>query len=376
MREDYKEKNMSDPRVAKLAKTLVEYSVKVKPGDWVIIWTHPLAEPLTREVMRCILRAGGHPSTLMGFESTRQILFEEANEDQLKWISPFERMPFEDADAFIAIDASENTRAMTHVDSQKQQIHSSARKGLMDTYFKRSASGKLRWNLTYFPCQAYAQDAEMSLGDYEDFVYRSCFADQDDPVAKWNAVETDQAHWVDWLKRKKKVELRGPNIEIDLSIDGRTFDNSVATHNMPGSEIFTSPVEDSVNGWVDYSFPAIRLGREVDGIHLEFKNGRVEKATAEKNEDYLIKMLDQDAGARIIGELGIGTNYAIDRFTKSILYDEKIGGTIHMAVGTGFPECGGKNESALHWDMICDMRTDSEIRVDGELFYKDGKIQV
>jgi aminopeptidase len=246
----------------------------------------------------------------------------------------------------------------------------------MDVYFKRSASGELRWNLTNFPCQAYAQDADMSLSDYEDFVYRSCFADQDDPVAKWNEVEADQTRWVNWLKGKKKLELRSPNIDITLSIEGRTFENSVATHNMPGSEIFTSPVEDSVNGWVDFTYPAIRLGREVDGIHLEFKDGRVEKATAEKNEDYLIKMLDQDAGARVIGELGVGTNYAIDRFTRSILYDEKIGGTIHLAVGAGFPEVGGKNESALHWDMICDMRTDSEIRVDGDLFYKDGKIVV
>jgi aminopeptidase len=367
---------MPDPRVAKLAKTLVEYSVKIKPGDWLIIFAHPLAESLTREVYRYALRAGARTNILMGLESTAQILYEEANEDQLKWISPFEKIPFEDADAFIDIEASENTRAMTNVDSKKQQIRSAARKGLMDTYFKRSASGALRWNLTYFPCYAYAQDADMSLSDYEDFVYRSCFADLDNPVANWNKVETDQSRWVEWLKGKKKLEMRSPNINISMSIEGRKFDNSVATHNMPGSEIFTSPVEDSVNGWVDYSYPAIRLGREVDGIHLEFKNGRVENATAKKNEDYLIKMLDQDAGARVIGELGIGTNYAIDRFTKSILYDEKIGGTIHMAVGAGFPECGGKNESALHWDMICDMRTDSEIRVDGEMFYKDGKIQI
>jgi aminopeptidase len=367
---------MSDPRVTKLAQTLVEYSVKVKPKDWVIIFANPIAEPLVREVYRYVVRAGAHSNTLMGFESTGQIFYEEANEEQLKWVSPFERMPFEDADVFIDIEASENTRAMTNVDSKKQQIRAAARKSIMDSYFKRSASGELRWNLTYFPCQAYAQDADMSLSDYEDFVYRSCFADLDDPVAKWNKVESDQSRWVDWLKGKKKLEMHSPHIDISMSIEGRKFDNSVATHNMPGSEIFTSPVEDSVNGWVEYSYPAIRLGREVDGIHLEFKNGRVEKATANKNEDYLIKMLDMDAGARVIGELGIGTNYAIDRFTKSILYDEKIGGTIHMAVGTGFPECGGVNESALHWDMICDMRKDSEIRVDGELFYKDGKIQI
>src|SRR3990170_4059897 len=367
---------MPDPRVAKLAKTLVEYSVKVKPGDWVVIFTHPLAEPLTREVLRYAVRAGGRTNILMGFDSTAEIFFQEANEDQLKWISPFEKMPFEDADVFISIQASENTRAMTGVDSKKQQIRSAARKGIMDAYMSRSATGALRWNLTYFPCQAYAQDAELSLSDFEDFVYRACFVDQDDPVEMWNKVEANQARWVEWLKGKKKVELRGPNIDINLSIEGRTFNNSVARHNMPGSEIFTGPVEESANGWVEFSFPAIRLGREVDGVRLEFKDGRVVKASARKNEDYLLKMLDIDPGAKFLGELGIGTNYAIDRFTKTMLYDEKIGGTIHLALGASYPETGGKNESALHWDMLCDMRQDSEIRVDGELFYKDGKIQM
>lgn len=367
---------MTDPRVEKLARTLVEYSVKVKKGDWTIIFGDAISAPLVREVYRYAVRAGGHVDVLMNLESAGQILYEESNEEQLKWVSPYAAMPFEKADVFISINSSENTRAMTSVDTKKQQIRSAARKGIYDAYFKRSASGELRWTLTNFPCNAFAQDADMSLSDYEDFVYKACFADQDDPVKAWDEVEKNQARLVKWLAGKKKMEFHSPTIDITLSIEGRTFDNSVATHNMPGSEIFTSPVEDQMNGWVDFTYPAIRLGREVEGIHLEFKNGRVVKATAEKNEDYLIKMLDQDEGARVIGELGIGTNYAIDRFTKSILYDEKIGGTIHFAVGAGFPECGGKNQSALHWDMICDMRTDSEIRVDGDLFYKDGKFQV
>jgi aminopeptidase len=256
------------------------------------------------------------------------------------------------------------------------QMRSAARKGIMDAYMRRGASGELRWTLTQYPCLAYAQEADMSLSDFENFVYKATFADQPDPVKLWKKIEADQEKLVQWLKGKKNMQLLSPNIDITLSIEGRPFKNSTAMHNMPGSEIFTSPVEDSMNGWVNYSYPAIRLGREVEGIHLEFENGRVVKASAGKNEDYLIKMLDQDAGARTIGELGIGTNYSIDRFTKSILYDEKIGGTIHTAVGAGYPEVGGQNKSALHWDMICDMRKDSEIRVDGDLFYKDGQFQV
>jgi aminopeptidase len=367
---------MPDPRVEKLAQTLVEYSAAVKPGDWVVIASQPVAEPLVREVLRYTLRAGGRPSVLLGLDSIAQIYYQEANEDQLKWFSPFERMPLEEADVYINILAADNTRSLTNADTTKMQIRSAARKDIMDTYMRRGASGELRWSLTQFPCTAFAQEADMSLSDFEDFVYRATFADQDDPVKMWKDVEAKQERLVQWLKGKKSMRLRSPNVDLTLSIEGRKFKNSSATHNMPGSEIFTSPVEDSMNGWANYSYPAIRLGREVDGIHLEFKDGRVVKASAQKNEDYLIKMLDQDPGARTIGELGIGTNYSIDRFTKSILYDEKIGGTIHTAVGAGYPEVGGQNKSALHWDMICDMRTDSEIRVDGELFYKDGQFQV
>lgn len=367
---------MADPRVQKLAQTLVEYSVKVKPGDWVVISCHPLAEELAAEVLRYTLRAGGNPSVLMGVGATQRVFLEEAGEEQLKWLSPFDRLPFEQADVFISLDASENTRNLSMVDSQKQQTRSAARREIMQAYMRRSASGELRWTLTRVPCQAYAQEADMSLSDYADFVYRACKVDQADPVALWNEIEADQKRLVDWLQGKKQVHLRGGNIDIQMSIEGRTFVNSTAHHNMPGSEIFTGPVEDSVNGWVAYTYPAIYLGREVDGVRLEFKDGKVVNATAAKNEEYLQKMLDMDAGARFLGELGIGTNFGIDRFTKSILYDEKMGGTIHMALGMSYPETGGKNQSSLHWDMICDMRNDSEILVDGELFYKNGEFQV
>lgn len=367
---------MADPRVEKLAQTLVEYSVKVKPGDWVVIASNPLAEELTSEVLRYTLRAGGNPSILLGVGSTQRIFLEEANEEQLKWLSPFDHLPFEQADVYINIDATENTRNLSMVDSQKQQTRSAARREIMQAYMRRSANGELRWTLTQFPCQAFAQEADMSQADYADFVYRACKADQPDPVKLWNEIEADQARLVQWLAGRKQLHIRGANVDIQMSIEGRTFVNSTAHHNMPGSEIFTGPVEDSVNGWVHYTYPAIRMGREVEGIRLEFKDGKVIQASAEKNEEYLLKMLDQDAGARFLGELGIGTNYSIDRFTKSILYDEKMGGTIHMALGASYPETGGKNQSALHWDMICDMRQDSEITVDGDLFYKNGQFQV
>lgn len=367
---------MSDARLDKLADVLVSYCVEVKPKDWVVILSNAVAEPLIVETVKYVLRAGGYPSIWMGTDRIREMTMKEASDDQLKHITPYERMLFEDADVLISIVANENTRSMSGVDPTKQQTSQGARKDLMKTYMQRSASNDLRWVICNYPCAALAQEADMSLSDYEDFVYQATFADQDDPVAEWQKIHDEQERLVKWLKGKKKIELRSPNINVSLSIEGRDFINSAGKHNMPSGEVFTSPIEDSVNGWAEYTYPAIAAGREVEGIRLEFKDGRVVKASAEKNEDFLLKMLDMDEGARTLGELGIGTNYAIDRFTKSILFDEKIGGSIHMAVGSGFPEVGSKNESSLHWDMICDMREDSEILVDGELFYKNGKFQV
>jgi len=241
---------------------------------------------------------------------------------------------------------------------------------------ERQATGELRWTLTQYPTHASAQDAEMSLSEYEDFVYTACMVHLDDPVAYWKEKAAEQQRLVDWLKGHDKVEVKGENIDLTLSIKDRVFINADGKKNMPDGEIFTGPVEDSVNGWVRFTYPAIYNSREVDGVELYFENGKVVKATAEKGEDFLNSVLDTDEGARYLGEFAIGTNTGIQKFTRNILFDEKIGGTVHMAVGAGYPDTGSKNESAVHWDMICDMRSGGEIIVDGELFYKDGEFQV
>jgi aminopeptidase len=367
---------MADPRLEKLAKTMVEYSVKVKKGDWVVISSHVLGEPLAAEIYRQALRAGGFVNILMHSDPFVEILYAEANDEQLKHITAYDRIPLGEADVFIAVNAAHNTRSLANANPARMQLRQASRKDIVETYFKRSASGELRWTMTNFPCAAYAQDADMSVSDYEDFVFKATFSDQPDPIKAWKELEANQQRLVDWLAGKKKVELRSPNIDASLSIEGRVFKNSTATNNMPSGEIFTSPVEDSMNGWVNYTYPAVIYGRETDGVHLEFKDGRVVKASAQKNEEFLISTLDTDANARVLGELGIGTNFGIDRFTKNILYDEKIGGTIHLAVGAGFPEVGGTNKSTVHWDMLVDMRKDSEIKVDGTVFYKNGEFQV
>ena len=367
---------MKDPRLSKLADLLVNYSVKVQPGDWVLITGHTVAEPLVSEVLRAVLQAGGNPQILIGSDDTGENKLKYASDEQLKWVSPTTKMLYDEMDVMIALRAYENTRHMSGIDPKKQQVANQARQGLMQTYMERSAAGDLRWTLTQYPCSAYAQDADMSLRDYEDFVYSATYCDRDDPVAEWTRIHDEQQEVVDWLKGRKQVTVKSPNADLSLSIEGRTFINSDGKKNMPSGEVFTGPVEDSANGWVEYTYPAINQGKEVEGIRLEFKDGKVVKATAEKNEEFLQTMLDSDEGARYLGEFAIGTNYGIQQFTKSILYDEKIGGSFHMALGAGYPETGSKNVSSIHWDMICDIREDSEIRVDGDLLYKDGKFMI
>jgi len=367
---------MTDPRLTKLSNLLVNYSVKVQPEEWVLIKGHMVAEPLIAEVLRAVLQAGGRPQVIMDSDNINEYSLKYASDEQIKWIAPTSTMLYEEVDVLIALRAFDNTRHMSGVDPKKQQLSGQARQGLMQTYMTRAAAGDLKWTLTNFPCSAYAQDADMSLDEYEDFVYSACYCDKDDPVAEWQRIHDEQQKVVDWLNGKKTVTIKSPNADLTLSVEDRTFINSDGTNNMPSGEVFTGPVEDSVNGWVNYTYPAINQGKEVEDIHLEFKDGKVVNATATKNEEFLLAMLDSDEGSRYLGEFAIGTNYGIQKFTKTTLYDEKIGGSFHMALGAGYPETGSKNVSAIHWDMICDIREDSEIRVDGDLLYKDGKFMI
>lgn len=367
---------MIDPRAKKLAELLVNYSVSVEPGEWVYILGNIVAEPLINEVLRAVLEAGGNPTLIMDSAQLSETKMRYADDAQLEWVSPTEKLLMEEADALISLRATSNTRSLTGIDPQKQQTYQNARRELTQTYLERSAAGELKWVVTQYPCPALAQEADMSLRDYADFVYGATFADQDDPVAAWQDLHTKQQKIIDWLEGKKQVVVKSPNADLRLSIEGRTFINSDGKKNMPSGEIFTGPVEDSASGWVEFTYPAIQSGREVSGVRLEFEDGKVVRASAEKNEAFLVSQLDSDEGARYLGEFAIGTNYGIQQFTKSILFDEKIGGSFHLAVGSGYPETGSKNKSSIHWDFICDIKEDSEIRVDGELLYKDGKFQI
>jgi aminopeptidase len=367
---------MVDPRLKRLADLLVNYSVELKPGEWTMIGAEVVALPLAREVYRAVLEAGGHPMMRLYDEEVGLIDAKYASDEQLQFVSPLEKLMTEELDVMIALRATNNTRAMSHVDPVRMAMAQKARTELSARRMQRTADGEFKWTLTQYPTQASAQEAEMSLAEYEDFIFGATYCDRDDPVAEWNKISATQQRMVDWLASKKQVTVKSANCDLSLSVEGRRFVNSNGKKNMPSGEIFTGPVEESVNGWVRFTFPAIYQGRSVEDVELTFKDGKVVDAKATKNLDFLMSQLDIDEGARYLGEFAIGTNFGIKEFTGNILFDEKIGGTIHMALGRSYPETGGKNASAIHWDMICDMRAGGEIHVDGDLFYKDGDFAV
>lgn len=373
---------MSDPRVVNLARTLVRFSTAVMPKDHVGIIGSPSAAPLIREIFRETLRSGGYPYVIMGVEALLgmdgldRILLSEANDIQLKHAWKVERMAREEFEVVMFIRALSNTRSLSELEPERMQAFYRSRGDMLERTLSRSAEGDLRWVVTLFPTAAYAQDAEMSLGEFEDFVFHACHADEEDAVSSWRALHERQERLATWLTGRKLIELRGQDVDLRLSVAGRSFLNAGGNLNMPDGELYTSPVEDSAQGWIRFTYPAIHDGREVEGIELRFDRGRVAQAKAVKNEAYLLSQLEVDPGARFLGEFAIATNDRIDRFTRNILFDEKIGGTIHLALGNGFPQAGSKNTSAIHWDMICDMRAGGEITVDGELIYDSGEFKI
>lgn len=364
---------MKDPRVQKLAEVLVRYSTAVQPGDKVAIRGDTLAAPLMLEVYAQVLQAGGHPLVEAHLPEMQELFYKHASDEQLRFVQPPLKLIAETFDVSIYLHAEANTKALTNVDPARMVLEQQAHRELKETFLRRAANGELRWTLTLFPTEAHAQDAEMSLSEYEDFVFGACLPDPDDPVGWWQRLSDRQDKIVNYLKGKERVRVVGPDTELTLSIAGRTFINSDGHNNMPSGEVFTGPIENSAEGHVYFSFPAVTSGREVEGVQLWFEKGKVVRATARKGEDFLLKMLETDEGSRYLGEFAIGTNTGIASFTRNILFDEKIGGTFHIALGAGYPETGSRNQSSIHWDMICDLRQGGEIYVDDVLIHKDGE---
>ena len=364
---------MTDPRVETVAKILVDYSVGVRPNQLVRINGTPEGAPLILAVYQKVLERGAHPFLQVGLEGAEELLYAYASDGQLDYVPPFMRDVIEQIDTNISIWTDVNTKQFTNADPAKQSRRAVAMRHLSDRLLERAAKKELRWTVTIYPTQAFAQDAEMSLREFENFVYNGCLVHEPDPIKAWRKISKEQQRLVGWLNKARQIHVVGPDTDLKLEVTGRKWENCDGRENFPDGEIFTGPIEDSVNGYIRYTYPACDFGREVEDVRLQFKDGGVIKATAGKNEQFLLKMLETDEGARYVGEFALGTNPGIQRFTKNTLFDEKIGGTIHLALGKGYPETGSKNKSAIHWDMVCDLRDGGEVRVDGTLFLKDGK---
>lgn len=364
---------MIDKRLEKLAYILVNHSLKIRKNDLFMIIGSPVTNPLIKEVYRQSLSAGANPHVRIAIESLAEIFYKIASEKQLKFMSPLSLHEIKNIDARLVIISPENTRSMTNVDPKKQAISSVANKEIHKIFLERAAKNELRWCLTQYPTNASAQDAEMSLEEYEDFIFKAAHVENKDPISYWNKVYKEQEKIKKLLEKKKKLHIIAKDTDLTLSVNERKWINCYGKENFPDGEVFTGPIENSAEGYISYSFPASHGGREVTDIQLWFKKGKVVNAKASKGEKFLNSMLDMDKGARFIGEFSFGTNYGIKEYTKNTLFDEKIGGTIHIAVGSAYPETGSKNESSLHWDMMCDLRKNGEVYADNELVYKNGK---
>jgi aminopeptidase len=365
---------MTDPRVTKLAELLVDYSLELRPGQLVRIDGATVAAPLVAEVYRHALRAGANPRTRIEVEGLDVIAVNESSEDQLSFVSEIERFEVENLDAIATIWSERNTRSLTQADPQRISRRIASRRKLTNRFWERIDAGEARWVGTRFPSDAHAQDAEMSLAEYEDFVFGACHVRADeDPVAHWRAVSGELNARARELDTFRELRIVGPDTDLRLNVDGRSWLAADGKLNMPDGEIFTSPVETETEGEIRFSFPAIFGGRAVEDVRLRFEGGRVVDAEAMAGNDYLQSLLDMDEGARVLGEVAFGLNYEIERFTRDILFDEKIGGTLHLALGSSFKKLGGRNDSGLHWDMICDLRAEGEVYADGELVWKAGR---
>ncbi len=364
---------MVDPQVRKLADLLVNYSIQLKRHQTLLISADMAAAPLIREVYLAAIRRGAHVETAIDMEGLAEIFANEASMAQLKHISPLALVRTKKIDAMVGIWADTNTRSMSNVDPERLACIASVRKQLSRIFLRRIAKGELRCVVTQWPTNACAQEAKMSLSEYEEFLFRAGYLDDDNPIATWKAISKSQGALKHRLDHCKEIHIVAEDTDIMLSVEGRTWINCDGHENYPDGEVFTGPVEKAVNGYIRFNFPIVHGGREIENVFLEFKKGKAVRAEADKGQDFLRAMIEMDAGSHYLGELAFGTNYNIRKYTRNTLFDEKIGGTVHLALGMGHPKTGSKNESSLHWDMVCDLRKGGKVYADGKLIQRDGR---
>lgn len=351
---------MPGPDPDAFATLLCDWCLEVQPAQQVLIVTTTLAESLVSALHRAVLTRGAWPLLRLSPPGVAEDFYRLAGEAHLDSFPSLELTDVQQADAYLRIDAPANTRALAGIDPDVIARAARARAPIQETRLER------RWCAAIWPTHALAQQAAMSADDYAAFLARALFLDRADPVAAWRELSERQAGLVERLASARDVQIEGPGTELRLTVEGRTWINSDGRRNMPSGEVFTGPHERSANGYIRFSVPSGPRGVDVEGVELNFVDGEVVSARADRGDAYLQAALHTDAGARFLGELGIGTNHGIDRPTGSILLDEKMAGTVHLALGRSYPETGGTNTSALHWDLICDLRAGGQITLDGE----------
>ncbi len=361
----------------KYAQVLVDYSTDVQKGDTVQIRaTSAEAKDLVKAIYKRVLEKGGHPIVRTSIVDLADTFIKYASDEQLDYVDPITKMEYETIDKFISIGAPLNTKSMARADLNKLSRRGKATKQLSEILMSRAAKGEASWVIGDFPTNALAQEAKMSLDEYTEFLINSCYLNCEDPVAKLKELDAKQTKWAEYLNNVKQIHITGEKTDITFNVEGRRWISCSGKNNYPDGEVFTSPVEDGINGEIYFDFPQNYRGNEAHGVHLWIENGLIVKAQAEKGQDFLHAMLDMDEGSKGIGEIAIGTNDEIQEVTGNILFDEKIGGSIHMAVGASYPETGGKNVSGLHWDLIKNMKNGGKIYADGTLIYENGKMLI
>lgn len=361
----------------KYAEVLVDYSTNVQKGDTVQIRaTSAEARDLVKAIYKRVLERGGHPIVRTSIIDLSDTFIKYASDEQLDYVDPITKMEYETIDKFISIGAPLNTKNMARADLGKLSRRGKATKQLSEILMNRAAKGEASWVVADFPTNALAQEAKMSLDEYTDFLFNSCYLNLEDPVKKLRELDEKQTKWANYLNNVKKIHITGEKTDITFGVEGRKWVSCSGLNNYPDGEVFTSPVENDVNGEIYFDFPQNYRGNEAHGVHLWIEKGQIVKAEADKGEDFLHAMLNMDEGSKGIGEIAIGTNDEIQEVTGNILFDEKIGGSIHMAVGASYPETGGKNVSGLHWDLIKNMKHGGKIYADDILIYENGKMLI
>jgi len=372
---------MRDDRIDKWAEVLVHYSLRAEEGQSACIFSDVEALPLVEACYEKLLQAGVHVEYSLGTSYFQEIFYEFAKEEQLKRLEELRFFAAQHFDLLLFIHAPGNTSSLTNVDPRKIALKSTSSAPFLDTVFKRSASKAMRWCRTDFPTTAAAQSCGIGNREYESFVFDAGHLNHSDPIAFWKELKKQQQKAIDYLEDKKELHFKTEEgTDLRVNIEGMHWENCAGEINFPDGEVFSGPnlaaADGGVNGFVRYTFPTVFKDVEVDGIELTFEKGAVVDAKASKNEDFLRTMIAQDDGAKFVGEIAIGTNFHVDKGTKSILFDEKIGGSFHTAVGQGYPQTGNTNQSGLHWDMICDLRCGGKIFADGELIFADGRFVI